>query len=223
SNRVTDVIEGVTLTLKKTTATPVEVAIGNDQEASRALVDQFVTAYNALNSVITEQTRYDAASKIAGTLQGNSIAVRIQQQLRSQVSTNSAADTTGSLSSAGFKIARDSSLSIDEAGMAALLADPARLKTLFSGKAASGDQPATGIARLLDAQLATFLDANGAVTGATDALRARQGAIEKQQERFEDRMVDVEARLTRQYSALDVNLAKITNSFAAIQSLLPKE
>ncbi|MGE0803426.1 MAG: flagellar filament capping protein FliD, partial [Lautropia sp.] len=56
SNRVTDVIEGVTLTLKKTTATPIEVAIGNDQEASRALVDQFVTAYNALNSVITEQT-----------------------------------------------------------------------------------------------------------------------------------------------------------------------
>ncbi len=39
-------------------------------------------------------------------------------------------------------------------------------------------------------------------------------------ERIETRLVDVEKRLTRQYSALDVNLSRITSSFAAIQGLL---
>src|SRR5690606_10457114 len=82
SNRLDGVIEGVTLTLKKVTEAPVEVAIGGDETAIRETLDKFVTAYNELHKMLADQTRYDAATKTAGPLQGNSVAVRIQSQLR---------------------------------------------------------------------------------------------------------------------------------------------
>ncbi len=220
SNRLDGVIEGVTLNLKKVTATPVEISIASDQEATKAHLDKFVTAYNDLSKLIGEQTRYDAGSKTAGVLQGNTVAVRIQQQLREQVRATTGGDATTSLSAAGFELGPDGSLSMNATKAAAMLADPSKLRTLFAGTAAVNGEPATGVARLLNERLTSFLDPEGAITSATDSLRSREGTIGKQQERFQSRLVAVEARLTRQYSALDVNLSRITGSFSAIQGLL---
>ena len=219
SNRLDGVIEGVTLSLKKVTATPVEIGVGSDQEATKATLDKFITAYNELNKLLAEQTRYDAASKIAGPLQGNSVAVRIQQQIREQMRSTVGGDASSNMSAAGFKIGRDGSLSMDSTTIAPFLADPAVLRSLFSGAAAVPGQPATGVARLLDERLASYLDTEGAIASANDSLKLRQERIEDQQERFQGRLADIETRLTRQYSALDVNLSRITSSFAAIQGL----
>ena len=220
SNRLDGVIEGVTLSLKKVTATPVEISVGGDPEATKAHLDKFVTAYNDLNKLLAEQTRYDAASKTAGVLQGNSVAVRIQQQIREQMRSTVGGDASNSLSAAGFEVAKDGSLSMSSNKISALLADPVKLRSLFAGPAPVPGEPTHGVARLLDERLTSYLDPEGAITSATDSLRSREDSIEKQQERFESRLVDVEARLTRQYSALDVNLSRITSSFAAIQGLL---
>lgn len=220
SNKLDGVIEGVTLNLKKVTTAPVEINVGSDQEATKASLDKFITAYNDLNKLMADQTRYDPASKTAGTLQGNPVAVRMQQQIREQMRSTVGGDAGSSLSVAGFEFAKDGSLSINATKMSALLADPAKLRELFGGTPAAAGQPATGVARLLDQRLTSYLDPEGAITSATDSLRSREDTIEKQQERFETRLADVEARLTRQYSSLDVNLSRITSSFSAIQGLL---
>ena len=220
SNKLDGVIEGVTLNLKKVTATPVEVSVSSDQEATKASLDKFVTAYNDLNKLLAEQTRYDAASKAAGVLQGNAVAVRIQQQIREQMRSPVDGNSGNSLSAAGFDIAKDGSLSMKADKMTSLLADPVKLRQLFAGAAPVAGQPTSGIGRLLDERLTSYLDPEGAITGATDSLRSREDTIEKQQARFEDRLKTVEARLTRQYTALDVNLSRITSSFSAIQGLL---
>ncbi len=219
SNRLDGVIEGVTLTLKKASTAPVEIAIGADLETNRGHLDTFVAAYNELSKLLASQTRYDEASKTAGVLQGNAIAVQIQQQIREQLRSAVGADATTSLSAAGFEIAKDGTMSINDSRIASMLADPSKLQMLFGGNTATGGSIA-GFGRLLDDRLTAFLDPEGAITSATESLRRREDSIEDQQQRFEDRLVDVQARLTRQYSALDTNLAKITNSFSAIQSLL---
>ncbi len=220
SNRLDGVIEGVTLTLKKATATPVEVAIGSDETATRETLDKFVTAYNELNKLLADQTRYDPASKTAGPLQGNTVAVRMQSQIRELLRSPVDGDETSSLLAAGFEFGKDGSLSIKDDRIAPLLADPGKLRELFAGPTVVPGGPTQGYARLLNERLTAFLDPEGTIAGATDSLRNREESIEKQQERFESRLVDVEARLVRQYSALDANLARITGSFAAIQGLL---
>jgi flagellar hook-associated protein 2 len=220
SNKLDGVIEGVTLNLKKVTAAPVEIQVGSDQEATKASLDKFITAYNDLNKLLAEQTRYDPASKTAGVLQGNSVAVGIQQQIREQMRSPIDGAAGTSLSAAGFDIAKDGTLSMKPDKMTELLADPPKMRQLFAGATPVAGQPTNGIARLLDERLSSYLDPEGALASATESLRSRQDSIEKQQDRFEDRLKDVEARLTRQYSALDVNLSRITSSFAAIQGLL---
>jgi flagellar hook-associated protein 2 len=220
SNKLDGVIEGVTLNLKKVTTAPVEISVASDQEATKAKLDKFITAYNDLNKLLADQTRYDAASKSAGVLQGNSVAVRIQTQIRELMRSPVDGDAGNSLSVAGFDIARDGSLSMKAEQITSLLADPAKLRQLFGGATPVAGQPTSGIARLLDERLSSYLDPEGAITSATDALRSREDSIEKQQARFEDRLKTVEARLTRQYTALDVNLSRISSSFSAIQGLL---
>ncbi|HZF81624.1 MAG TPA: flagellar filament capping protein FliD, partial [Rubrivivax sp.] len=69
SNQLDGVIEGVTLTLKKVTTTPAEISVGGDQDATKANLEKFVTAYNDLNKLLSDQTRYDPGSKTAGALQ----------------------------------------------------------------------------------------------------------------------------------------------------------
>ena len=220
SNRLDGVIEGVTLTLKKVIEAPVEVAIGSDEAATRETLDKFVTAYNELNKLLADQTRYDPASKTAGALQGNSVAVRLQSQIRELLRSPVDGNETSSLLAAGFEFGKDGSLSIKDDRIAPLLADPGKLRALFAGPTPLPGEPVTGYARVLDKRLTAFLDPEGAIAAATESLRRREDSIEKQQERFETRLLDVEKRLTRQYTALDVNLSRITGSFAAIQGLL---
>ena len=129
-------------------------------------------------------------------------------------------DASNSLSAAGFEIAKDGTLSVKAEKMTALLADPAKLRQLFAGPTPVAGQPTSGVARLLDQRLSSYLDPEGAISSATESLQTRKTSVEKQQERFQTRLVDVEKRLTRQYSALDVNLSRITSSFSAIQGLL---
>ena len=120
---------------------------------------------------------------------------------------------------AGFSIGRDGSLSIDSEKIDALLADPSRLKTLFGGTTVGGVTTG-GIARSLSQQLSQVLGVDGAITSTTESLQKQRTGIEDRQTRIEDRLEEVEARLTRQYSALDANLARISGSFSAIQNLL---
>ncbi|HZH07932.1 MAG TPA: flagellar filament capping protein FliD, partial [Lautropia sp.] len=222
SNQLDGVIEGVTLTLKKVTTTPAEISVGGDQDATKANLEKFVTAYNDLNKLLADQTRYDPGSKTAGALQGNAVAVRIQQQIREQMRGTSNGGASSNLSGAGFKFERDGSMSMDSTKMAPMRASPAGLQKLFAGTAAAPGIPPTGIARLLEARLGSFLDAGGAIASATESLRTREGRIGDQQARFESRLGDIEKRFTRQYSALDVNLSRITSSFSAIQGLVDR-
>lgn len=216
SNRLDSVIEGVTLDLKKTTTVAVEIDVSTDQEALRASLDAFVKGYNGLATQLAEQTKYDPATKKAGTLQGNSTANTIRLQTRQLVTNQIGSAALKTLSDAGLEVGRDGTLSINETKLKPLLAKPEKLRALLAGDATT----APGIARQLDAKLTAFLDPEGLIKGATDTLDSRRKTVEQQQTRYENRLTEVEARLRRQYSALDKNLSNITGSLAGIQSLL---
>ena len=131
SNKVTDMIEGVTLNLKKVDKDPVTVSVESNKDSLKEDVDAFVKAYNKVNSLIADQTKYDPSTKTAGTLQGNATILRIQSQIRSLVRAQPGQD---GLSSAGFELDRNGALSIKDAKLNDLLNNPDRLRTLFAGQ-----------------------------------------------------------------------------------------
>ena len=94
TNTLTDVVDGISLTLGKVTTTPVQVTAKQDDTAIRKALDTFVKAYNDLNTLLTNQTKYDPNSKSGGPLQGDSAAVSLRTQMRSELGMTSGASGT---------------------------------------------------------------------------------------------------------------------------------
>lgn len=234
TNKVTDLIEGVTLELKKADTAPVSIQVESNTESLREDVDKFIEAYNKVNSLIAEETKYDPGSKTAGTLQGNATVIRIQNQLRSLVRAQPGDDDNTSLSKAGFELARDGSLSIKKDKLDDLLNDPARLRTLLAGDPnarANGTAGSTatgaaaapaGLAKRLGDRLKEILDPKGSINGATEALNRSLKAYTDKQDRINEQLTRREEQLRKQYAALDANLTRIANSFSSIAALLPR-
>ena len=82
TNTVTDVVPGVTLNLLKTSTTAVEVTVSADKKAVRDKIEAFQQAYNKINALLADLTRYDPGTKKAQPLQGDSTATGLQNALR---------------------------------------------------------------------------------------------------------------------------------------------
>ena len=116
SNTVTDAIEGMTLNLLKTNiGSAATLTVTKDTVAVSASVSAFVTAYNEVNKVIDNLTSFDATTKIAGLLQGDSSTNLIQNRIRRTVGA-SIASLSGaftSLSDIGVAFQKDGTLALD--------------------------------------------------------------------------------------------------------------
>ncbi len=89
SNTVSDVLTGITLTLKSAnSATPVTVTSSRDVSEIEKKVVAFVDRYNAVMSYIKGHNRYDIDTKTGGTLFGDPVARSISDEL-SRIMTSS--------------------------------------------------------------------------------------------------------------------------------------
>ena len=211
SNTLSNVLDGMTLTLGKVTSAPVLVEAKPDTANIRKALDSFVTAYNDLNKLVAEQTKYDAASKTAGVLQGDSAAVSIRAQMRSLLGSSSSASAMfGRLADVGFDVQTDGSIKLDETKLANGLANLDEMRKLF----ANSDlvTPANnGIATQLRAMADQVLGIEGSIATRTEGLRKRIDLNQDRQEMLEDRIAMVEKRLRAQYTALDKQMASLTS------------
>ncbi|MEZ5649162.1 MAG: flagellar filament capping protein FliD [Burkholderiaceae bacterium] len=222
TNSPEGVLENVTFTFKRITASPVDVSIDSDGETIRASMDAFIEAYNQVNGLIREQTKYDSATGKAGPLQGNRTVLRVQSQLRDILRTalpeNPAdVDAYQRLSDIGVEIQRDGSLNLNDSRFELAAANPERLETLFANGGV--DTALHGFARRFDTLVGQVLGLDGAISGATDSLRERQNLITDQEDRLNLRLADIERRLIRQYSALDANLSQLGGALASLNQL----
>ncbi len=217
-NRLDGVIENVTLELKRETTAPIDIGVTSDAKALRESLDGFVKAYNDLNKLIADQTRYDPATKSAGPLQGNQSAVRVQQRMREMLRTTIGDGSFNSLNAIGLEMQRDGSLSVNESKMTKALASPDKLQDFFAAVGATPEEG--GFSGRLSASIGALLDPEGTLPSVTDSLNSQRRSAEQQQERLEARLDAIQKRLMRQYTALDANLSRITGSFAGVEGLL---
>jgi flagellar hook-associated protein 2 len=211
SNTMTNLVDGMTLTFNKTTTAAVQISTAPDKDAIKKKIEDFVTAYNNLNTELANQTKFDAASKTAGTLQGDSAAVGLRALLRNTLRTESGASTVFTrLSDVGFDVQRDGSITLDTKKLDNGLANLDELKKLF----ATSDSlvPANnGIATLMRTQADAVLGIDGTLSTRSDGLRTRIQRNEKRQAEMEARVQQTEAQLRKQYTALDKQMGQLTS------------
>jgi len=210
SNTLDGTVAGLTLTLKKVTTSPVEVTVAKDTASMRTAVDDFVKAYNALNDYITDQTKYDPNTKVAGKLQGDSAVRSLQSQLRTLTqSASGASSLLTRLSSAGIETQRDGSLLVNTTKFNAALADPTVVAAAFSNDEAGEANDGFGVR--FRSLTTTLTGTGGLLDSRSEGLRNQIKRQEDQIARLEDRVASTEARLLRQYNALDSNIGKLNS------------
>ena len=212
SNTVTDVIDGVTLSLLGTTSSAITVDVKTDTDTIVADVQAFVDKYNAFASLYTDLTKYDATTETAGALQGDSIARSVMSQIRSELA-GSVTGLTGSYTSLV-----DLGISIDTSGLmsftqstfkTAFAAAPTEVTGVFASTTVSGTA-VEGVAEKLETLMEGFLvSTTGIFDSRISSLNTQLTAITDDRADLARRMQSLEDRYFAQLNAMDSLLAEI--------------
>lgn len=219
TNTFTDTIPGLSFTASQVTTAPVDVSVSADTAAMKKSVQDFVTAYNALNDLLSASTKYDDATKKAGALQGDSTTVGLQNALRSMMgATAVGAGAFQRLADIGIDMKRGGKLEVSESKLDAALKNPQALKAMFATNAGVGAD-SNGLAVKVKAFASQMLSFEGLLENKATALSASVKRNTSDQDRVNDRAALVEKRLRAQYTALDAKMGSLTalNSYIAQQ------
>ena len=209
TNTLNNVVDGMTLQLQRVTTAPVQVDTAADKDAIRKKIEAFITAYNNLNGELAAKTKYDAAAKTAGTLQGDSAAVSLHNSLRNTLrGTSGASATFTRLADIGFDVQRDGSIRLDSKKLDNALANLDELRKVFANSDALV-QSNNGFATLLLQQADQALGVNGALATRSEGLRSSISRNEKRRAELEDRVAQTETRLRKQYTVLDAQMGQL--------------
>lgn len=218
TNTVSDAVPGITLNLLATTSTAAQVTVGADTATAKSNIEAFQKAYNTLSATLASMTSYNAASKSAGALQGDSTAVGLQNVLRSMLGASGpSGNSFGRLSDVGLELQRDGSLSLNTTKMTSSLSNLSSLQSFFD--ADSGSTVTDGMARRMRDFVRTAVSIDGNIDNRNKALKSAIDRNEKEQDTVSSRIARTETRLYAQYSRLDASMASLSSlsSFVTAQ------
>lgn len=219
TNTFTDVVPGVTLTAAQLTTQAAVVTVARDTTTITKNVQDFITAYNALNSTLTEATKYDATTGAAGVLQGDSVATGLGNALRSLMGTTiNSGSTYTRASELGITAALGGALSLDASKLtAAMAADQDNTQKFFTAFNSSNAKNGFGV-RVKDF-VNGLLASTGTVTTKANAIQKALNTNTAAQTAVNAKATLFEERLKKQYSTLDAKMASLSalNSYVAQQ------
>lgn len=206
SNTISDVVQGVTLSLTGVTTSATTLTVTQDKStALTAALTKVVDAYNELNTAVHDLGDYNAETKAGGILLGNSTLRTVSSSIKNLFQ-SAVSGTTGSdykyLSNLGLEFQKDGSIVFSSGKLTT--ATTADFEAVASMVATFGTQAKT----LTDGMLSS----EGTITAATDGLQASIDAIDEQRTRLEDRLEKIEARYRKQFSSLDTLISQMNST-----------
>lgn len=214
SNTLTGLSDGMSVTLLKPSANAVSVGTVNDTASIRKAITDFTTAYNGLLNLMREQTKFDAGSKSAGVLQGDTKAVSVQQMLRGITGGGtSLAGAFSRLSDIGLEPGQNGTLTVNATKLDKALGNLTDLKKLFAAPDTVTPRN-QGFALQWNRFATQILGTDGAITTGQSSLQKRISSNEDTISRMQDTLSLTEKRLRAQYGALDTKMGRL-NGLAA--------
>lgn len=198
SNTVTDLVEGVTLSLKAVSSSPVTVKVQVDTEHALDKIREFIGRYNEVLDHLAQHTAIDAKRGTRGVLALEPVYADLPSQLRLRLAArvgSQAAGTPDTLSVLGIKAGQDGRLSIaDEAALRdRLAASPEAVAALFNAT--------DGVATTLESFVDGYANSVGQIALTQNQLTLRIGNISAQ-------ITRANAVLARKQTQLEQQLAR---------------
>jgi flagellar hook-associated protein 2 len=222
SNAITDAIPGVTLTLQGKTAdsSGTTITIGNDTSGVTSEINNFVSDYNSVMTLINQDTSYDSTTNTAGVLFGDPTVQTIRSSLET-VLTNQISGASGSFTSlADIGITSDKDtglLSVNSASLSsALSTDFNGVTSLFTQN--TGTQGLAlnkyGIAEEFNQQISSLINAysadgseNGIIPTAIQGLNDNITGLNNQVTAMQQNLNIEENTLTTEFTAMETTIS----------------
>lgn len=205
SNNFSDVITGVSITLKKADPSKTEsLNVALNPDGAKSKINDFIKAYNALAATMGSLSSYDAKTKQGGPLLGDATLRGAQTQIRQALSNPvSGVNGAATLAEIGIKTNGSGALVLDSAKFDKVLAaNPDAVAQLFT---ADG-----GLAKRFDGILKNYLSFDGSLTARVDGANKQIEDIGKQRIKLNTRLADLETRYRKQFTAMDTMLGQLT-------------
>ncbi|MDX2115622.1 MAG: flagellar filament capping protein FliD [Planctomycetota bacterium] len=235
SNTLDNVVQGVTIDLKTTSDTAVNLVVSRDTEAVEKSVTDFVAAYNAVIDKLDRYDSYDTESQQATALFGDSTIGSLRSTLSRYVQSGPDG-VTGRytrLFQVGVTIGAEGKLEFDRDDFrTALENDPEGVKALFSARDAVARESTVEIRpgiRVNNTSTATQFTRLGVaeklaemvsgMTSSVDGTLTRRGrTIDTQIEAQNDRVAAIDVKLASKRARLEKQFADMEKAIASLQS-----
>lgn len=212
SNTISTAISGVTLNLVKDSTTGTTLTVSKDTAGSlTSALTAFVKAYNEAAKSMKDLGFYNADTKTAGALQGDSTLRGAQNQVRNLLQSKAGGTSAyQTLSDLGVALQKDGSLKLDSAKL---------------NKAIESDYE--GVSKLVSTLGTTVKDGleslvgtTGNISSATDSANRMIKELGKRESALLDRLDTIKARYTKQFAALDSLISGMNKTSAYLTQQL---
>lgn len=240
TNKINDVVQGLTLDLVSADSSPVSVTVARDTDTILEDVDRFVETFNEAIGRIDQYDFYNIETETKGPLLGNGTTGRIRSALFRAVQGKATGIDTKfqRLSDVGISVGSQGVLNLDRSKfLDAYEDDPEAVENLFAafkGKTVTTKEIAPGVTADVNEQTYSTLgfgdlfdqlldgltnSVNGAVTTAGDAFQDQINSTKRRIEDFDDRLDAKRTRLEHQFAAMETALASLQEQSGALLSL----
>ena len=222
TNSITDLIDGVTIDLTGTTSgSDIEISVGVDLDARVAAVTDVVDGISDVLSRLSSYTSYDVDASVGGPLVGSFTARTVSSELTQAMSTVVGSSSIVLLSQIGISLQSDGTYTIDDATLRESLSDdPAGVERLLIGDPSVDDD---GVLDVINTTVDGLLDEDGRIPTAQTTAEDTISALESQIATQEVRLVAVEDRYLRQFTALESLIGQLQSQSNYLSSLLGQQ
>ena len=212
SNSLSNVLQGITLNLQSASVgTSVNVGVSLNTSAITTAVNNFVSAYNSLGSVIQGLDAYGGATN--GALFGDPTLEDIARQVRSLSTAVVSSTTSGynSLAMIGVSVDQNGVMSLNSTQLnTALAADPQSVNNVFNSS--------SGVAVTLNNAIGNFITTGGSLSAATTSLSNQLADLQKQQTDENTYLDSYKANLQQEFSAMQTIVSQYSSTGSFLTS-----
>ena len=220
SNSVNDVIDGLTLSLNKASATAQTISVGKGTDVSNDAINTLIKAYNDVMSTYKTMTANSANSDKPGNFANSPSTLSFINQIKDSFAKGISYTANGtlktmSLSALGIDLQRDGTAKFNSASFATASAAGLR-DTLALGVTMGYVSSTSNLNTFLTAQIKT----GGALSSQINSETTAVQDLTKRKDNLQIRLNSIKTNLVSQYSSLNALLYQLSSTSNSLTSAL---